>query len=256
MFTLFHDPFYYTPTYYFQAPRYSRRQSLFERYLDDLDRRFFSLLTDDAAQLLSLEDRNRTGSSGSTSDGAAGAGTAGTTAATATATTPPSGEATPSKSAEKSAQSTQSVQPSTRPTASSRVRTQEYISHTSSIFNGRDYIEEHRERVTGADGETKIATRRRLGDRWYENEVHVDKDGKKTERETWHNVGDDDIEAFKLEWSEKHPAGKSEGESAKPATAPAPASITAPSDAPTSPDSPTDPAVAAAPAADSTASPQ
>jgi hypothetical protein len=34
--------------------------------------------------------------------------------------------------------------------------------------------------------------------------VHVDKDGKKTERETWHNVGDEDIEAFKHEWSEKH----------------------------------------------------
>jgi hypothetical protein len=56
----------------------------------------------------------------------------------------------------------------------------------------------------GADGETRIATRRRLGDRWYENEVHVDKDGKKTERETWHNVGDSEIEAFKHEWSEKH----------------------------------------------------
>jgi hypothetical protein len=27
---------------------------------------------------------------------------------------------------------------------------------------------------------------------------------KKTERETWHNVGDEDIEAFKLEWSEKY----------------------------------------------------
>jgi hypothetical protein len=59
-------------------------------------------------------------------------------------------------------------------------------------------------KVTGADGETRIATRRRLGDRWYENEVHVDKDGKKTERETWHNVGDSEIEAFKQEWSEKH----------------------------------------------------
>jgi hypothetical protein len=71
-------------------------------------------------------------------------------------------------------------------------------------LNGRDYVEEHREKVTGADGETRIATRRRLGDRWYEKEIHVDKDGKKTERETWHNVNDEEIEAFKLEWSEKH----------------------------------------------------
>jgi hypothetical protein len=65
-------------------------------------------------------------------------------------------------------------------------------------------IEEHRERVTGADGETRIATRRRLGDRGCENEVHAEKEGKRTERETWHDVGDDDIEGFKLEWSEKH----------------------------------------------------
>jgi hypothetical protein len=73
-------------------------------------------------------------------------------------------------------------------------------------FDGRDYVVEHREKVTGADGETRIATRRRLGDRWYENEVHVYKDNKKTEREIWHNVGDEDIEAFKLEWSEKYQA--------------------------------------------------
>jgi hypothetical protein len=33
--------------------------------------------------------------------------------------------------------------------------------------------------------------------------VHVDKDGKKTERETLHNVSDSEIEVFKHEWSEK-----------------------------------------------------
>jgi hypothetical protein len=79
----------------------------------------------------------------------------------------------------------------------------QYISQTRTTFNGQDYVEEHREKVTGSDGETRIATRRRLGDRWYENEVVIDKDGKKNERETWHNVGDDDIDAFKLEWTEK-----------------------------------------------------
>jgi hypothetical protein len=79
----------------------------------------------------------------------------------------------------------------------------QYISHTRTTFNGQDYVEEHREKMTGSNGETRIATRRRLGDRWYENEVVIDKDGKKNERETWHNVGDDDIDAFKLEWNEK-----------------------------------------------------
>jgi hypothetical protein len=120
------------------------------------------------------------------------------------------------------------------------VRTQQYFSSTRSTFNGRDYIEEHRERVTGADGETRIATRRRLGDRWYENEVHVDKEGKRTERETWHNVGDDDIDAFKLEWSEKHPPSKDSKDSTE--SKPAPAAIAPPSDA--------------APASDAAASPQ
>jgi hypothetical protein len=75
--------------------------------------------------------------------------------------------------------------------------------YTRSTFNGRNYVEEHREKVTGSDGETRIATRRRLGDRWYENEIHVDKEGKRTERETWHNVGDEDIERFKVEWNEQ-----------------------------------------------------
>jgi hypothetical protein len=57
--------------------------------------------------------------------------------------------------------------------------------------------------VTGSDRETRIATRRRLGDRWYENEIQVDKDGKRTEGETWHNVGDEDIEPFKHDWNDK-----------------------------------------------------
>jgi hypothetical protein len=79
-----------------------------------------------------------------------------------------------------------------------------YISLTQSRFNRQDYVEEHREKVIGADGETRYGTRRRLGDCWYEKEVEVDKEGKKTERETWHNVSDDDIEKFKEEWSSKH----------------------------------------------------
>ena len=59
MFTLFHDPFYYRPTYWFQQPRYYRRPSLFERYLDALDQRFFSILSDDAAELLKLEEQSK-----------------------------------------------------------------------------------------------------------------------------------------------------------------------------------------------------
>jgi hypothetical protein len=122
------------------------------------------------------------------------------------------------------------AQPPTRPTAQPRVRTRQYLSSTHSTFNGRDYVEEHRERVTGANSETRIATRCRLGDRWDENEVHIDKTGKRVERETWHNVGDEAIEALKLKWSEKHPPSKVNTESK-----PAPTAIASPSEAAASP---------------------
>jgi hypothetical protein len=91
--------------------------------------------------------------------------------------------------------------------------------------------EDHREKVTGTDGETRIATRRRLGDRWYENEVHIGKDCKKTERETWNNAEDEEIETLKFEWSAKYqskagvscaagsaPSGRALEAPAKPAT--------------------------------------
>jgi hypothetical protein len=113
------------------------------------------------------------------------------------------------------------------------VKTQQYFSSTRSTFNERDYLEEHHERVTGADGETRISTRRRLGDRWYENEVHIYKEWKRTERETWHNVGDADIEAFKLEWSEKHSPSKDSKDTTESKSAPA--AIAPPSGAAASP---------------------
>jgi hypothetical protein len=56
----------------------------------------------------------------------------------------------------------------------------------------------------GADRETRIAIYHYLGDRWYENEVHVDKDGKETEQQIWHNVNNEEIEIFKFEWNKKH----------------------------------------------------
>jgi hypothetical protein len=96
-------------------------------------------------------------------------------------------------------------------------RLTEYRFQSRATYNGRDYVEEHRERFTGEDGGVHVRTRRRLGDRWYELEDHTDADGKTSQRETWHNVGDDQIEAFKQEWTERH----------QPLNPPAPASTTA-----------------------------
>lgn len=79
-----------------------------------------------------------------------------------------------------------------------------YFYESRSSFNGRDRVEEHREKVTDQDGLVHTTLRRRLGDRWYEVESHTDKDGRNTSKETWHNVPEEQIEAFKKEWSEKH----------------------------------------------------
>jgi hypothetical protein len=58
MFTLRRDPFDCGAAYWFQQPRYSRRQSLFERYLDALDQQFFSILKGNVSELLGLENEN------------------------------------------------------------------------------------------------------------------------------------------------------------------------------------------------------
>lgn len=77
-----------------------------------------------------------------------------------------------------------------------------FESHTAR--NGDDLVEEHRQRVTESDGSVHVTTRRRIGDRWYENETHIDKDGKNTSKDTWHNVPDDKIDSFKQEWEQRH----------------------------------------------------
>ena len=73
-----------------------------------------------------------------------------------------------------------------------------------SSYDGQNYVEEHREKVTDTDGKVHQTTRRRLGDRWYEAESITGDDGKTSTKETWHNVPEDQIEKFKSEWVEKH----------------------------------------------------
>ena len=78
------------------------------------------------------------------------------------------------------------------------------FSEIRSSFDGQNYVEEHREKITDADGKVHQKTRRRLGDRWYEAESITGNDGKTSTKETWHNVPEDEIEKFKSEWAEKH----------------------------------------------------
>ena len=44
---------------------------------------------------------------------------------------------------------------------------------------------------------------RRIGDRWCQTEVDIDKDGITKNKETWHNVAHDETDSFKKEWEEK-----------------------------------------------------
>jgi hypothetical protein len=165
---------------------------LFERYLDALDQRFFSILKDDTAQLLGLESQESPHKDSSTPPA--------TSSSSPVPDSPPSPAAATTALAEASKSD---AEPAKQAVRQPIVSLRQLISHTRLTFNSRDCVEEHREKVTGSGGETRIGTRRRLGDRWYENEVCTDKEGKRTERKTWHSDGDEDIDRFKLEWNEK-----------------------------------------------------
>jgi hypothetical protein len=189
---------------------------------------FWKIVTDDASTLLGLKNPS---SVASTSPGFAT--TPGTAArSTSSADSATSAECGPTESSESAgdAASSPAVSESgggsiagdsgrvkatsnigsARGKLGSGVYGQQYVSHTKRILNGDDYVEEHREKVTGWDGATRTATRRRPGDHWYENEIHIDKDSQKTERETWHNLGDEDIEGSKVEWSQRRRGKSSE----------------------------------------------
>ena len=93
---------------------------------------------------------------------------------------------------------------------------QQYFFQSSYSSNGDNVIEERRESITDEDGSVRSTTKRRLGDRWCESEVHTDKDGKQTSKDTWYNVPEDQIENFKTEWDTNH-AGRSLSFSSAPA---------------------------------------
>jgi hypothetical protein len=199
MFSLFADPFGFRRPVYSYGYRYpydpfsyGRATDVFDRYLDAFERRLFADLALDSDQQsqeslkspeapASLESSAPREGSESSESPQASKPTPSTEPAESAKPTPPAKQATPEP-----------------------VVTKQAVYQTKASFDGKNYVEEHRERVRGHDGEVRTVVRRRLGDRWYENETHRDKDGKETERETWHNVADDEIEGFKEEWSEKH----------------------------------------------------
>ena len=192
MFGYFDDPFYYgyRPRYYVYRPRVS----MFDRYMASVAERLAELLDDEsfhARHGLDFERKKEALESAMKHDAADHSETK--AKAEAEAKSLYGSDEAPSAPAK------QNKAPAPAP-ASRRG----YFFQSRSSFNGKDYVEEHRERVTDDDWSVHTTTRRRLGDRWYEQETHTDKDGKSTSKETWHNVPEESIESFKSEWSAKH----------------------------------------------------
>ena len=189
MFGYFEDPFYYgyRPTYY---RAYRPRVSALDRYMASVERRLEELLEDEMffpRHGLEFEARK---------------------AALENAMKHDAEDKSDTKAkaeAEAKAQYGSDEAPRAKPKEEKKpLPYRGYFFQSRSSYNGQDYVEEHRERVTNSDGTVRTTMRRRLGDRWYENETHTDKDGKSTSKETWHNVPESDIEKFKDEWSAKH----------------------------------------------------
>ena len=68
------------------------------------------------------------------------------------------------------------------------------------MYNGNEKFEEIREQTN--DGEKTYITKiKRIGNRWVQIDDVIDKEGKKITKETWHNVGENEIDSFENEWS-------------------------------------------------------
>lgn len=83
----------------------------------------------------------------------------------------------------------------------------------SSVFSAhsRGGIEEIREKsYDSTTGETTETSTRRIGDRWCRVDTTTTKDGHSVSKETWHNVSADEMEHFKLEWTQRHGGMKQE----------------------------------------------
>jgi hypothetical protein len=211
MFSLFWDQPLYNTYYAYDPFTFRRTPSRRARYLNYLENRLASLINDEFDDFWDSPPQNKQVEHDQS---------------------PSQSPATPSGEGQPQPQS----QPQSPPSAPAPAEAQqpaekksrgltEYHFQSRATYNGRDYVEEHRERFTGEDGGIHVRTRRRLGDRWYEIEDHTDADGKKSQRETWHNVGDDQIESFKQEWTERHQLPSAASSSSASAIKQQPASV-------------------------------
>ena len=78
-----------------------------------------------------------------------------------------------------------------------------YYFESKRRFDGQQICEEIREKTIDSEGQIHQKLKRRLGDQWYETEGIEYECGKKSYKETWHNVSEEEVEQFKHEWISK-----------------------------------------------------
>lgn len=75
-----------------------------------------------------------------------------------------------------------------------------YSTTRNYCHNGKDKFEEIREQTSDGD-KTYISKIKRIDNRWVQVDEVIDKEGKKTTKETWHNISENEIESFENEWN-------------------------------------------------------
>jgi hypothetical protein len=207
MFSLFYNqPAYRTYYYHPYDPfEIQRRQIHRARYLNYLENRLASLFNND----LDFFSSDKPLPNQSEQQQKQHAQTSESQATTPPVEAPPAGD--PAKTPQQPAAESMSPNETPKQDVKQEVKqdvkqpcVKQYRFESRSTYNGGDYVEERREKFVGDDGGVHVRSRRRLGDRWYEVESHTNSEGKTTEREAWHNVGDDQIASFKDEWESRH----------------------------------------------------
>jgi hypothetical protein len=201
---MFDDPFYFSPSWRRNHPavfpisplrpsvltypeaspmsshRYRRLHSLFDDFIDDMAQAFPDYF--DEPESHSSEEKSDTKTSPETSDASK---------------QQKEGKPTEKEGDTKKTTSTRPQQP---------VRTSYFARSTKTSSGDRGDVrefEERREKITDSEGQSRTFTLRRIGDQWYESEVVRDKEGKESQRENWHNVGESEQEGFKERWQNR-----------------------------------------------------
>lgn len=75
-----------------------------------------------------------------------------------------------------------------------------YYFESHSRFDSEKFIEEKKEQTIDSECKIHHSLKRRIDDKLYETEQIEDENGQVVNKETWHNVSEDEVEKFKQKW--------------------------------------------------------